>query len=227
MPPKGQPSTPPKPIEPRDSSYPIVSEIQGKPRCSAFTLIEFLVVIAILGIVAALLLPVIANARKQAKKVGCISNLRQIDTATRLYAEDHDDKTFPGLPASDRYVPEWSEAMKRYTRSSDILFCPADGLAHRTYADGFTTYRRTLYTSYSEFLTGEAVYEDNLYHYDYSLMSSPSTQMHFADWMAPYRVPKGDHAELKYRIGHGTTWSVLYFDGHVKHTPCPWINPQE
>jgi len=57
----------------------------------AFTLIELLVVIAIIGILAALLFPVFAAAKLAAKTSTTISNLRQLGTATFLYAADADD----------------------------------------------------------------------------------------------------------------------------------------
>jgi prepilin-type N-terminal cleavage/methylation domain-containing protein len=44
----------------------------------AFTLIELLVVIAIIAILAAILFPVFAQAKESAKKVGCLSNLKQL-----------------------------------------------------------------------------------------------------------------------------------------------------
>lgn len=61
----------------------------------AFTLIELLVVIAIIAILAAILFPVLAQARQVAKRTACMSNMKQIGTAMRTYLVDHDDKWFP------------------------------------------------------------------------------------------------------------------------------------
>ena len=56
-----------------------------------FTLVELLVVVAVLGILAALLFPVFQQARQAAYCVRCLSNLRQLSLAHRMYVQDHDD----------------------------------------------------------------------------------------------------------------------------------------
>lgn len=61
---------------------------------NAFTLIELLVVIAIIAILAAILFPVFAQARGQARKTVCTSNLKQISLGVLMYAQDYDE-TYP------------------------------------------------------------------------------------------------------------------------------------
>ena len=64
-------------------------------RRQAFTLVELLVVVAIVAILVGLLLPLLGRARENARRVKCAANLRQLITAIQMYAHDHRGY-FPG-----------------------------------------------------------------------------------------------------------------------------------
>ena len=63
----------------------------------AFTLVELLVVVAIIAVLAALLFPALSSAKAKACRTGCANNVRQINTGVLMYAHDSAD-TLPKLP---------------------------------------------------------------------------------------------------------------------------------
>ncbi|HLS27795.1 MAG TPA: type II secretion system protein [Opitutales bacterium] len=85
------------------------------PKCpsrslQAFTLIELLTVIAIIGILASILIPVVGQVREQAKVAQCAVHLRDLGNGVHLYANDHNDMVPPHIvnPAADpNPEPEW------------------------------------------------------------------------------------------------------------------------
>jgi prepilin-type N-terminal cleavage/methylation domain-containing protein len=96
-------------------------------RKPAFTLIELLVVIAIIAILAAILFPVVAQARDRARMSACMSNMRQIGMALMQYVQDFDE-TYPyirfhgndALKDSQTYV--WKNAIAPYLVGNFIFY---------------------------------------------------------------------------------------------------------
>jgi prepilin-type N-terminal cleavage/methylation domain-containing protein/prepilin-type processing-associated H-X9-DG protein len=89
--------------------------------CRAFTLTELLLVIALLTALAALLFPAFAAARRSARQTNCLSNLRQISVAHRLYVEEYDEALpfwWVGGPSG---AVAWTEYLRPYYRSPQIL----------------------------------------------------------------------------------------------------------
>lgn len=190
---------------------------------SAFTLVEMLVVIAIIAILAALLFPVFSQARAKARSARCVANLKQIGNAVFMYADDYDGRfpwavdcadenvpeiwsAFPQYQAQIPYMPRLKDVLDPYVRNDEIWHCPAD--------------------------TGYSVLEDSPFELD----GQPTSFEAFGSsymYQTILTFRGGSISQLRDPIntklffdGHGSwhgsndytgkRWNVLYGDGHVK-----------
>ena len=96
----------------------------------AFTLVELLVVLAVIAILAGILMPVLFAARGSGLQAGCVSNLRQLVQAARMYADDWDRRLPPARlrgPQDTNLGRTWCVLLLPYlSEERRVLVCPAD-----------------------------------------------------------------------------------------------------
>ncbi len=89
----------------------------------AFTLVELLVVIAVIAVLTALILPALARGKQSAFRAACLNNLRQLSLATRLYWDDNDGRAFrfrgDSIDGGDIFWFGWLERGAEGTRRFD------------------------------------------------------------------------------------------------------------
>lgn len=113
----------------------------------AFTLVELVIVLAVIAIAAALLFPLLAQARERIHGSACTSNLRQYSSAFRMYVQDYDG-AFPLARLETPYRPPelsystWDLLLQAYLRNADVARCPSDPFpAFFEFKDGSRAWR--------------------------------------------------------------------------------------
>lgn len=96
-----------------------------------FTLVELLVVLAIIAVLMGILLPVLAHSREKARQTACLSNLQQMAAATLQYAQDWDDtlpmSAYESVDALGRpCLVSVGCALRPYLSDRRLLVCPTN-----------------------------------------------------------------------------------------------------
>lgn len=139
-----------------------------QPLARAFSLIELLVVVAVIALLVALVLPALGSSREAARAVACASNLRQVMAAIRAYADQHRGLS-PAIGVPYASLPNWALAVQAsfgaggtapgdlYAAGS-ILVCPTSR----------ATFGRDMQRTYAINATGHAGLAGDPDHYDTS-----------------------------------------------------------
>jgi len=187
-----------------------------KPSVHGFTLIEMLVVIAIIALLVSILTPAVNRALENARRVGCISNLRSLGQATLTYVVDNNQR-IPFIkaasgPGSGYANPPWYHLLAPYAGAevrtaisleagTDKVFrCPAQ--------------RGNFSVSYGPSIG--AFVEGNSYLYYYQILA-PSEKVWLLDVRtgSVYFLNPAIPSEYWADPRHRDQVNMLYFDGHV------------
>ena len=93
-----------------------------------FTLVEILVVLAIIAILAAILFPLFSSARAAGYKAACVANVHQLLQSSAMYASDYDRRLVAAraFTGGTGLGTTWCVSLQPYIKNKQILLCPVD-----------------------------------------------------------------------------------------------------
>ncbi len=179
-----------------------------KPRSrppTAFTLVELLMVITIVGILVAMIFPVTQSMIDRGRTVACASNLRQLWAAVLASATDHDN-TFPEIkinPEDSSAGPEakeLKETLQPYGITDKSLQCAADLAGPKWFTKVHTSYM------WLTVVEDEETNSVKMYGRRRVITAKPSRVRMLQDYEAVHPAHK---------LGGSKTMNTIYLDGHV------------
>ena len=191
-------------------------------RCqSGFSLVEMLVVIAILLILAGILLPVLERALRKGEDVSCLSNIRNLALGARIYADDYDGQIIPARldDAAGSAGICWDVSIQPYVRNRQLLICPSDETPAA--AAGCISYPHSYGINFAlAFVGGYNASSLRLYE-----VEAPTRTILFFELDGRYRSFGADYdADGLERFAvnrHGEGANCAFLDGHAK-----WLRPE-
>jgi len=180
------------------------------PKYIAFTLIELLIIIAIIAILISMFLPALKKAKDCSKNIVCVGNLKQIGLANQYYVNDYNSF----LP-NYHWTYSWRSVLNPYLPSDGVWFCPIDPSPY-DYCSFWTSYGGNYYIISQ--VGGlqvkiQTVKNPSLIHINscadwqsYSSITQLDNASRHTDHLFPYRVA----------FRHNRKTVLLYIDGHVR-----------
>jgi len=199
-----------------------------KPKQHAFTLVELLVVVAILSVLAALLLPVLARTREAAKRTSCLNNLRQIGMAFEMYLLENRE-TYPAAQDPVSTSPYywlwmgrgWRKLIEEYVPrggESGVFWCPSDPRSEKQYDSTSYAYSMAFYHS-PEQINSLSTTQDTYMNPLPTILQKASNVLHptrkvlVGEWYANHTAFSTDRGWF----GKGGKRLYLFADGHVEY----------